>query len=101
MSNSKYYVNIFLKWPRAILKLVIHFWGSDVNSKMQLSRGNLQAANWPRCPSEARGRSMPSFSCYTSKFDKYALISASWLFPNSKRFGGSFLIASVGPLDPE
>lgn len=44
MSNSKYYVNIFLKWPRAILKLVIHFWGSDVNSQIQLSRGNLQAA---------------------------------------------------------
>lgn len=38
MSNSKYYVNIFLKRPRAILKLVIHFWGSDVNSEIQLPR---------------------------------------------------------------
>lgn len=47
MSNSKYYVNIFFKWPRAILKLVIYFWGSDVNSKIQLSRGDLQAANLP------------------------------------------------------
>lgn len=90
MSNSKYYGNIFLKWLRAIPKLVIYFWGSDVNSKIQLSRGNLQAADLPWCPSETRDLSMPSFFSSPSKFGKYAVISTSWFIPQSQKLWWEF-----------